>query len=52
MSKLELIKRLETMIAFQARCLSEGNWDDFDKAEGQIKELEEKILCWKEDGER
>ena len=44
MSKLELIKELETMIAFQSACLNEANWEDFDKAENKIKTLEEAIL--------
>lgn len=44
MSKLELIKKLECFIAFQAICLDEGNWEDFDKAENKVKELERKIL--------
>jgi len=44
MEKLELIKKLEYMIAFQASCLSSGDWENFDKSENQIKKLEEAIL--------
>jgi len=44
MSKLEILKELETMIAFQIVCLDEGNWNDFDKAEDRVKDLEINIL--------
>jgi hypothetical protein len=44
MSKLELIKELECLIAFQSDCLAKGNWEDFDKAENSIARLENKIL--------
>ena len=44
MSKFELIKKLESMIAFQADCLATGNWDAFDKAEDVVKNLEKSIL--------
>jgi len=44
MSKFELLKKLEYLIAFQANCLNDGNWEDFDKAENQIKRLEQEIL--------
>jgi hypothetical protein len=44
MSKFELIKKLEYMVAFQANCLADGDWDGFDKTEGVIKDLEKKIL--------
>lgn len=44
MQKYELLKELECLIAFQSNCLNEGNWDDFDKAESEIKELEKKLL--------
>lgn len=45
MSKLELLKKLEYMVAFQANCLKEGNWDDFDKSEEEIKKLEKNLLA-------
>ena len=41
MTKLEIIKQLEYLIAFQADCLSSGDWDSFDKTEDDIKRLEE-----------
>lgn len=44
MQKLELVKQLEYLVAFQAECLSSGDWDSFDKAEGKIKKLEEAII--------
>ena len=44
MSKFELVKKLEYLVAFQANCLNEGDWDDFDKMEGEIKKIEESIL--------
>ena len=44
MSKLEVLKKLEYLIAFQSQCLARGDWEDFDKTEGQVKELEEWIL--------
>lgn len=47
MSKLELIKQLEYLIAFQSDCLAKGNWEDFDKAENNITKLENKILSLK-----
>ena len=44
MSKLELVKQLESTIAFQSKCLNENDWKDFDLAENEVKELEEEIL--------
>jgi len=44
MQKLELVKKLEYLIAFQTDCLSKGDWDSFDKAENEIKKLEEAII--------
>lgn len=44
MHKLELVKQLEYLVAFQAECLSSGDWDSFDKAEEKIKKLEEAII--------
>jgi hypothetical protein len=48
MSKFEVIKQLEYLVAFQTNCLLERNWEDFDQAENQIKELEKEILYWNE----
>lgn len=42
--QFETVKRLECMIAFQNNCLREGNWEDFDLAENEVKRLEEKIV--------
>jgi hypothetical protein len=44
MSKLELIKQLEYLSAFQAECLRNKDWDSFDKAERKIDELETLLL--------
>jgi len=44
MEKLQKIKELEYLIAFQADCLAKGDWDSFDRAENQIKKLEEVIV--------
>jgi hypothetical protein len=44
MKKLELIKKLEFLIAFQTDCLASGDWDSFDRAQDTIKKLEEAIL--------
>jgi hypothetical protein len=44
MRKLELIKQLESLIAFQTDCLASGDWDSFDKTQDTIKKLEEAIL--------
>jgi hypothetical protein len=45
MDKMELLKKLESMIAFQAICLKEGNWEDFDYAAEQVNRLEKQILA-------
>ena len=44
MQKLELIKQLESLVAFQTDCLANGDWDSFDKAQDSIKKIEEAIL--------
>ncbi|MBU2028414.1 hypothetical protein KJ761_00805 [Patescibacteria group bacterium] len=44
MSQFELLKKLEYLVAFQANCLNEGNWDTFDKIEGEIEKLEKELL--------
>ncbi|HPN96892.1 MAG TPA: hypothetical protein PLK35_03950 [Candidatus Moranbacteria bacterium] len=43
-SKLEIVKKLESLIVLQKECLNAGNWDDYDKIEGEIKHLEEEIV--------
>ena len=48
MTKFELIKKLEYLIAFQSNCLQKGAWDDFDRLEDSIKKLELTILNSKE----
>jgi hypothetical protein len=47
MTKYELLKKLEYLIAFQSDCLVSGNWDEFDKAENEIKRIEGLILAEK-----
>jgi hypothetical protein len=44
MSKIELLKKLKYLVAFQANQFSNGNWKDADLAENEIKKLEEQIL--------
>lgn len=39
-SKLERIKKLETLVALQKDCLDMGDWDNFDEIEGEVKKLE------------
>ncbi len=48
MTKLEIIKQLEYLTAFQAGCLSSGDWESFDKTEDEIKKLEKMIISWQE----
>lgn len=47
MSKFELIKKLEYLVAFQTNCLQSGNWETFDKVENEIKKLERELLISK-----
>ena len=51
MQKFELIKKLEYLIAFQANCLSSGDWDSFDNAEDKIKKIEEVIISWSDENQ-
>lgn len=44
MSKFEMIKKLEYLVAFQSDCLKNGNWSEFDLLEDTIKRLETQIL--------
>lgn len=44
MSKFEMLKNLEHLIAFQSLCLTDGNWEDFDRTENEVKRLENEIL--------
>lgn len=44
MTQFEIVKQLEYLIAFQTNCLRDGNWDEFDRTENQIKDLEEEII--------
>lgn len=43
-SKFDLLKKLEYLVAFQAGCLSNNNWEAFDEAEREVKELERQVL--------
>jgi hypothetical protein len=44
MEKLQKIKELEYLIAFQTDCLIKGDWESFDKTQDRIKKLEEAII--------
>lgn len=44
MSKFEMLKKLEHLVAFQSLCLSDGHWDEFDLTEKEVKRLESEIL--------
>ncbi len=44
MSKIEMLKRLKYLIAFQANSFSSGNWKEADLAENEIEKLEGQIL--------
>lgn len=44
MSKLEMLKQLEYLVAFQTNCLEKGDWHDFDLLQNSISKLEENIL--------
>ena len=46
MSKMEMIKKLEHMVAFQCVCLAEGNWEEYDYAANRVVDLEKEILAW------
>ncbi len=44
MSKIEMLKRLKYLIAFQANSFSSRNWKEADLAENEIEKLEGQIL--------
>jgi hypothetical protein len=44
MTKFEMVKKLEYLIALQADFLQQDDWEDFDHVENSIKELETSIL--------
>ena len=44
MSKFEMLKKLEHLVAFQSLCLADGHWDEFDRTESEVKRLESQIL--------
>lgn len=44
MSKIEMIKKLEYLVAFQANCLEKGQWEEFDRIQSSILSLEKSIL--------
>lgn len=48
MIQFELLKKLEYLVAFQTNCLRDGDWDEFDKTENEIKRLEENILNYRQ----
>ena len=43
--KMDLIKKLENLVAFQKDCLISGDWEDYDKAVEEVKRLEKEIVC-------
>ncbi|HRY82426.1 MAG TPA: hypothetical protein P5232_01820 [Candidatus Moranbacteria bacterium] len=43
--KMQLLKKLETLVVLQENCLDEGNWECYDKVEVEIKKLEKEITC-------
>ena len=43
MLKFDLLKKLEYLIAFQYERLENKDWDSFDRAEEEVKRLEEDI---------
>jgi len=47
MSQFELLKKLEYLVAFQANCLNEGNWDTFDEIENEIEKIEKELLIFR-----
>lgn len=49
--KIELVKKLKYLAAFQKDCLDAGNWEDYDRSENEIKKLEE-ALIWTENSEK
>lgn len=44
MLKLDLLKKLEYLIAFQFERLESRDWDSFDRAEEEVKKIEENII--------
>jgi len=44
LEKSELISQLKSMVFFQKECLDKGEWDDFDRAETQIRRIEREIV--------
>ncbi len=38
------LKKLEALVLFQKDCLNGEDWDDYDKAEDEIKRLEKEII--------
>lgn len=44
MTKFEMLKELEYLVAFQSACLTQNDWETFDHLEDSIKKLETGIL--------
>jgi hypothetical protein len=42
--KMEKVKKLENLVAFQKDCLNGGDIETFDRVENEIKQLEESIV--------
>lgn len=52
MTQMEIVKKLEHLVAFQTECLSRGDWESFDKVENEIKKLEKMIITKKENSSK
>ncbi|MFZ2975970.1 MAG: hypothetical protein WA055_05095 [Candidatus Moraniibacteriota bacterium] len=46
--KTTQLKKLEALVLFQKECLNGEDWDDYDKAENEIKKLEKEIVSIEE----
>lgn len=42
--KLELLKKLKSLVILQKDFLDQGNWEEYDMVENTIKKLEEEIV--------
>ena len=43
--KMELLKKLENLVAFQKDCLITGDWEDYDRAVAEIERLEQVLTA-------
>jgi len=42
--KMELIKKLENLVAFQTHCLDRGDWEEYDMTIEQVKKIENQLI--------